>query len=386
MTFGTLSAVDERGPDDAAGDPDAGRTACSTSRRAQYSLGPSNYVGALVTDTSFAAAAQSRRRRRPVVAPDADAAPRGVRARVADARDTRDGDAALGVGAQVNYSYETQKWCASGSAEHYDRDFQMDTAFINRVGITSGWALRRAQLLSGQDAVSVAPPRARSSFTQGGRDRIAGGGDLLAVAGVRFNFTRQGFLRVDRIDRLRALGRPALRARPAARVRQRAAVPLAGPRRRTVSAGARSSTIRSIRSRAARATFGVGIDAAAERPACRRSCRYERVAFDRASTGERVYTIDIVNTRTTYQFTRALLAARHRPVRQLAQPRAHRFPVVVRAAPRHRRLCRLRLADRAARLRRGRSGSQARDLSDDAARPVLQGVVSAIASEQPTPS
>ena len=36
------------------------------------------------------------------------------------------------------------------------------------------------------------------------------------------------------------------------------------------------------------------------------SIRYQRVAFDRSTTGERVYTLDIVNTRTTYQFTRAL--------------------------------------------------------------------------------
>jgi hypothetical protein len=31
----------------------------------------------------------------------------------------------------------------------------------------------------------------------------------------------------------------------------------------------------------------------------------QRIAFDRAATGERVYTVSLVNTRTTYQFTRA---------------------------------------------------------------------------------
>jgi hypothetical protein len=36
------------------------------------------------------------------------------------------------------------------------------------------------------------------------------------------------------------------------------------------------------------------------------SIDYQRVAFDRADTDERVYTLDIINTRTTYQFTRAL--------------------------------------------------------------------------------
>jgi hypothetical protein len=33
---------------------------------------------------------------------------------------------------------------------------------------------------------------------------------------------------------------------------------------------------------------------------------YQRVAFDHAETRARIYTLDIINTRTTYQFTRAL--------------------------------------------------------------------------------
>jgi hypothetical protein len=33
------------------------------------------------------------------------------------------------------------------------------------------------------------------------------------------------------------------------------------------------------------------------------SVDYERVAFDRESTGERVYTVNILNTKTAYQFT-----------------------------------------------------------------------------------
>ena len=35
---------------------------------------------------------------------------------------------------------------------------------------------------------------------------------------------------------------------------------------------------------------------------------FQRIAFDRATTGERIYTVSLVNTRTTYQFTRALAA------------------------------------------------------------------------------
>ena len=35
---------------------------------------------------------------------------------------------------------------------------------------------------------------------------------------------------------------------------------------------------------------------------------YTRVVFNRKSTGERVYAVNILNTRTTYQFTKALAA------------------------------------------------------------------------------
>ena len=35
---------------------------------------------------------------------------------------------------------------------------------------------------------------------------------------------------------------------------------------------------------------------------------FQRIAFDRESTGARVYTVSLLNSRTTYQFTRALAA------------------------------------------------------------------------------
>ena len=46
--------------------------------------------------------------------------------------------------------------------------------------------------------------------------------------------------------------------------------------------------------------------ASTERTPPMQSLGYSRVAFDRAFTGGRVFTVHIVNTRTTYQFTRAV--------------------------------------------------------------------------------
>ncbi len=42
-------------------------------------------------------------------------------------------------------------------------------------------------------------------------------------------------------------------------------------------------------------------------PHLSQSVNWNRVRFDRASTGERVYTVNIINTRTTYQFNKHFL-------------------------------------------------------------------------------
>ena len=141
---------------------------------------------------------QPRRRRGFSLAAGRVAASRGVCARVENAGGSDD-DATSGIGAQVNYSYETQKWVALGSFEHYDPEFRMATAFINRIGITSGWAFVDRSFYPDKTRYPWIRRLSFLSFTQGGRDVVAGGNDLLEVAGMRFNFTRQGFLRVDRM-------------------------------------------------------------------------------------------------------------------------------------------------------------------------------------------
>ena len=103
-----------------------------------------------------------------------------------------------GLGATLGYNYNTRTMSASGSVEHYDRTFQMDTAFMNRVGITSGWAYVDHSFYPGKGRFEWIRRISPFIFTQGGVDRIAGGRDQLAVGGARFNFTRLGFLRVDR--------------------------------------------------------------------------------------------------------------------------------------------------------------------------------------------
>jgi hypothetical protein len=207
-----------------------------------------------------------------------------------------------GLGGQAGYEYSTQRLLLIGYGEHYDRDFEMQTAFINRVGITSGW---------GYGEYSFYPPKEKYpwlrrispfSFTQGGRDRNAGGNELLQVSGVRVRFTRQGFLRVDRFDGFETW---ASRRFARGNWRAQASVQLY----RWVSLDSQFMTGRSVfydpqepfQGHTRDTRFGMTLQPSGR---LSQALSYRHVAFDRALNGERVYDLDIINSRTTYQFTR----------------------------------------------------------------------------------
>ncbi len=137
------------------------------------------------------------------------------------------------------------------------------------------------------------------------------GNEVIEVAGVRFNFTRQGFLRVDQSFGFEPwLGQrfERRRSRVSGEVQLYRWLWLDG----RVSAGRAVfyDSIDPFQGRSREGRIGTTLQ-----PNGRLSERltYERVAFDRESTGGRVYTLDIINSKTTYQFTRALA------VRGLAQ-------------------------------------------------------------------
>jgi hypothetical protein len=287
VTFGTLTALDQApGRAVAPDDRDAGKNRVFNVARAQYSLGPSNYVGALVTDTEFAGGHNR------VVGTDLSWRVTGTQRLSgfllsSNTSPPHDDHSRQAVGTELTYAYNTRAVSASGAVEHYGRDFQMDTAFINRVGMTSAWAFVERSFYPDKAGYGWLLRVTPFSFSQGGHDELAGGNDSLEVAGVRFSFTRQGFLRVDRswgsfgnvqlYRWLRLEGRYVFgRA-----VFYDPISPFAG------------------RSRDAEASLTF-------QPSGRFSqeLSYERVIFDRAST--RVYTLDIINGKTIYQFTRQL--------------------------------------------------------------------------------
>jgi hypothetical protein len=293
VTFGTLSAVDDAGDDQRI----------FNIGRAQYSLGPSNYVGALYTDVASAgthnrvAGADLRWRVNESQRLDAFVL-------ASNSRLERDGDTVAGIAAQVNYNYSTRRFAASGSFEHYDDDFRMDTAFMNRVGVTNAWGYSEYNFYPDNTKHPWLRRIALFSFSQGGSDQIAGGNEFVQVAGARINFSRQGFLRVDRSWGFEHwAGHRFTRGRP----RAFGEIQLF----HWVALDARVSTGHAVFYDPATPVQGRSFEYSAGmtlQPSGRFAQRigYQRVAFDHATTGARVYTLDIVNTRTTYQFTRAL--------------------------------------------------------------------------------
>jgi hypothetical protein len=296
LTFGTLTALDQApGRNLPDGDPDTGKDRLFNIARGQYSLGPSNYVGAIAVDSYNRVIGADLSWR-------VSSAQRISGFALASAsRDPRADDSKAGVGLQAGYGYSTRRLVLVGSGEHYDKDFRMDTAFINRVGITSGWGFAEYNFY---------PAKTKSwllrwsafSFTQGGRDRIAGGNELIQVSGVQLRFSRNGNVRADRLDGFEPW---AGRRFDRGRYRVFGGVQLY----RWLSVDGMSSygdavfydELDPFQGRSRDNRIGLTLQPSGR---LSQSMNFRRIVFDRKSTGERVYDLDLIYSRTTYQFSR----------------------------------------------------------------------------------
>lgn len=301
LAFGTLTAVDrDAGRDLPTGDPDLKKDKVFNVARAQYSLGPSNYAGALLVDTEFSGGFNR--------VAGADLSWRvSNNQRISgfllgsSSRAPHDGETKAGIGAQAGYEYSTRKLVLLGYGEHYDRDFQMDTAFINRVGFTSGW---------GYGEYSFYPERTKQwllrispfSFTQGGSDRNTGGNDLLQVTGIRMRFTRQGFFRFDRFDGYESWAHQQFDRgnwRTQGNVQLYRWLSLDG--QHMYGKAVYYDEVDPFQGKVNDLRVGMTLQ-----PSGRfsQALTYRYISFDRASNGEHVYDLDLIYSRTTYQFSR----------------------------------------------------------------------------------
>jgi hypothetical protein len=209
---------------------------------------------------------------------------------------------AAGFGTQLRYSYNTKEWTASSHFEHYDRDFRMDTAFLNRVGDTNGWFYLERDFYPDKTKYPWLRRVQPFSFTQATRDRIQHGDELFTLAGLRLFFTRQGFFRADYI-----VGHEPFAGQEFKNDRWRIQSNAQLFRWLSFYANANGGyatfydPVSPYQGQSTDVSTGFTYQPNGQ---LSESVDFERVAFDRESTGERVYTVHILNTKTTYQFTR----------------------------------------------------------------------------------
>jgi hypothetical protein len=297
LQFATLSALDDVPSDLAAGADDR----LFNVGRVQYSPGAGNYVGGIATDT------ESGDDFNRVAGGDLSWRV-GAKQRVtgmllySSSRDADGGGARGGVAGSASWSYSTRRYNLQGFVEHFDREFRMDTAFYNRVGFTSGWGYADWNFYPGSGRFGWIRRITPFVYSQAGEDRIAGGSERITVPGVRVNFTRQGFLRVDRIighepwlHQRFELGRPRIQGevQPFRWIRVNGnanwghatfydpVAPFAG--------WSRTASLNISWQPTTRMNQSIG---------------FTRVDFRRADTRARVYDLDLLNTRTTFQFSK----------------------------------------------------------------------------------
>lgn len=189
-TFGVLSAADDH-PGDVGdrGDAFADRNKIFTVGRATYALRRSDYMGAIVTQTQHAG------RQNFVAGADLSIRPWSPLTMSAMflTSQTNSGAGAhtRGTASQFSYGYETRRVQHGVQLEHYDRDFQMDTAFYNRTGFTSVFSYNEVNFYprggKGFWLQRVSP----FLFAKRGHDDVQDGNEYFVNTGIRLSFTRQ---------------------------------------------------------------------------------------------------------------------------------------------------------------------------------------------------
>jgi hypothetical protein len=300
--FGILAAGDEAPGHQLEGEPNPflGQRRDFFIARSQLSLGRSSYVGGILTDTEFGTGHNR--------VGGADVSLRfgqqGVNGTFLatttvspDGRETKSG-----LGGQATYSFENKRIVVVSQMEHYDRGFQMDTAFLNQVGITQGWTFVAPSFYPDAKKHPWFKRFVPFVFTQYGHDRIQGGGKWIVVPGVRMHFTRQGFLRIDGLVGQEPWVRRTFDIRNVRLIGQAQFT-------RWLNVYAQATRGRSIFYDEVDPYLGRNRSYSAQvslQPSARfnQALSCDRVEFNRISDGSRVYTVNVLNTKTTFQLNR----------------------------------------------------------------------------------
>ena len=301
-TFGVLNASDDK-PDVNDEIPDElEQNKIYTIGRATYALRRSDYFGGIFTHTyldgrnNLVAGGDVSLRLSPAQNFNATF--------LASQTSARDAGTLSGNAAQVSYGYETRRINFGTQIEHYDTDFQMDTAFYNRTGFTAGWSFGEINFYPKSTWLQRVHP---FYFTKIGYDDVQRGDEAVLNAGIRFNLTRQGFVNISHIrghepwqgteyrigDDVNFFG-----AMQVFRWLNIGGGGGAGP-------AIFYDEIDHFQGRSSFAHFFIDFQPSQKLTL---GLNGNFIRFDRESTGERVYDVQILNSRTTYQFNKHFLA------------------------------------------------------------------------------
>jgi uncharacterized protein DUF5916/cellulose/xylan binding protein with CBM9 domain len=270
--------------------------------RLTYGLGEADYAGILITDTEH----EGRHNR--VFAGDISLRPTRTQQFSTTVMSSQTGTDLTGTratAAQAYYNYRTRTVNFSSQIEHYGRDFQMDTAFYNRTGFTEDWSYLELNFYPGR-ANSWIKRIAPFTWDKYGRDQVQDGNERTSVTGIQINFTRQGFFRIDHreghepwLSRQFKWGRDVY---VQGQVQILQWLHLNG----NLQSGNQTyyDPVNPFQGRITERNFGFTLQPNLH---INEDVNYNGVAFDRASNGERVFTVHIVNLRSTYQFDRHFL-------------------------------------------------------------------------------
>jgi hypothetical protein len=290
-TFGVLSSADAS--------PSGERQRVFTIGREVLNFGQGQYAGLLVTDTEFGTE-YNRVAGGDVAFKSGDHFQANGSFLSTHSR-SLDGDTKSGSGSQGTYSYNTRRFTVAGQLEHFDRGFQMDTAFINRVGLTRGWQYQDLNFYPSYPKFRWIKRVNPFFWMTMAKDRNQGGTEAFYLPALRMSFTRAGYLRLDH-----GTGHETFVGRrfETGRFSAEGGVQI----KRWLNIGANTNSAPAIfydpvapfqgDSRSAGVRVGL-------QPSARlySNTSYSFVTFKNRSTGLNVYRVHIVNMRNTYQFS-----------------------------------------------------------------------------------
>ena len=245
VTFATLTAVDEEaGPSVGPADPRLRPKPHVQRRPCAVQLEAGELCRRYRHRHRTAWGVQSRRRHRSLAEADARTRALKLLALESISHGSRQDGSVSGFGGQARYSYNTRRLAVASHLEHYDTGFQMDTAFLNRVGDTNAWVYGELNFYPDKDKWPWLRRIQPFTFNQATHDVIQRGDEFFTIEAVASVLHAAGIRAARPAHRARAVCRAAVQDQPLADAEQRTAVPLAAWLSRMPTRGSRRSTIR----------------------------------------------------------------------------------------------------------------------------------------------